>query len=69
MVTSGLRIGSPAGTTRGFREAEMASIAGWIADIVDAMSAGGDVEAVIGRVRGEVEAICARHPVYRSAKA
>jgi glycine hydroxymethyltransferase len=68
MVTSGLRIGSPAGTTRGFREAEMSAIAGWIADIVDAMSAGRDVEAVISRVRGEVEALCRRYPVYRPAR-
>ncbi|HKY50204.1 MAG TPA: serine hydroxymethyltransferase, partial [Candidatus Limnocylindria bacterium] len=63
-VTSGLRLGSPASTTRGFREAEMAQVAGWIADIVDAMSAGGDVEGTIARVRGEAEKLCARFPVY-----
>ncbi|HEX4873143.1 MAG TPA: serine hydroxymethyltransferase [Nevskiaceae bacterium] len=63
-VTSGLRLGSPASTTRGFREAEMAQVAGWIADVVEAMSRGGEVEAVIARVRGEVERLCARFPVY-----
>jgi glycine hydroxymethyltransferase len=59
-VTSGLRIGSPASTTRGFREAEMAQVAGWIADIIDA---GGAVD-VVTRVRGEVAALCRRFPVY-----
>ena len=63
-VTSGLRLGSPASTTRGFGEAEMAQIAGWIADIVDAMSAGGDVDAAVSQVRGEVGRLCARFPVY-----
>ncbi|MEO6079279.1 MAG: serine hydroxymethyltransferase [Steroidobacteraceae bacterium] len=59
-VTSGLRIGSPASTTRGFKEAEMAQAAGWIADIIDA---NGAVE-VIDRVRGEVAALCRKFPVY-----
>jgi glycine hydroxymethyltransferase len=63
-VTSGLRLGSPASTTRGFREAEMAQVAGWIADIVDALSAGAEVEGTIARVRGEAEKLCARFPVY-----
>ncbi|AXQ31375.1 serine hydroxymethyltransferase [Solimonas sp. K1W22B-7] len=65
-VTSGLRLGSPASTTRGFKEAEMAKVANWIADLVDAMSAGADVEAVVTRVRGEVEQLCAGFPVYGS---
>jgi glycine hydroxymethyltransferase len=59
-VTSGLRIGSPASTTRGFKEAEMTQVAGWIADIIDA---GGAAE-VVARVRGEVAALCRRFPVY-----
>ena len=67
-VTSGLRLGSPASTTRGFREAEMAQVATWIADIVDAMSAGGDVDAVTSRVSGEVAKLTARFPVYTTAK-
>ena len=64
-VTSGLRIGSPASTTRGFREAEMAQVATWIADIIDALAAG-DAESVIARVRAETEVLCARFPVYRA---
>ncbi|MFT4046126.1 MAG: serine hydroxymethyltransferase [Solimonas sp.] len=67
-VTSGLRLGSPASTTRGFKEAEMAQVAGWIADLVDTMSSGGDIEAAIGRVRGEAGALCARFPVYGAPK-
>ena len=64
-VTSGLRIGSPAGTTRGFGVEEMAQVAAWIADIVDAMAAGEAVDETIARVRGQVEALCARFPVYQ----
>ena len=67
-VTSGLRIGSPAGTTRGFSAGDMAAVAGWIADIVDAMSSGGDVDAVIAQVRAQVETLCAAHPVYQAAR-
>ncbi|MGC4028302.1 MAG: serine hydroxymethyltransferase [Steroidobacteraceae bacterium] len=62
MVTSGIRIGSPASTTRGFKEAEMTQVAGWIADIIDSNGAA----AVIERVRGEVAALCKRFPVYRA---
>jgi glycine hydroxymethyltransferase len=61
-VTSGLRIGSPAGTTRGFGEAEMSQIAHWICDILDNM---GD-ESVVDSTREEVKALCARFPVYRN---
>ncbi len=64
-VTSGLRIGSPASTTRGFGEKEMADVAGWIADVVDAMSAGAGVEQAIAKARGQVEQLCARFPVYQ----
>ena len=59
-VTSGLRIGTPAVTTRGFKEAECRELAGWICDILDNM---GD-ESVVDRVRDQVKAICARFPVY-----
>ena len=62
-VTSGLRIGTPASTTRGFGTEEMAQIAGWIADIIDAI-ASDDAENAITRVRGQVEQLCARFPVY-----
>jgi glycine hydroxymethyltransferase len=69
-VTSGLRLGSPASTTRGFTEKDMRDVAGWICDIVDAMSKAGDVEGAITRARGQVEQLCARHPVYqKGAKA
>ncbi len=60
MVTSGLRIGTPAITTRGFKEPEMARLANWIADLLDHF---GD-ERVVDRVRAEVVALCARFPVY-----
>ena len=60
MVTSGLRIGTPAMTSRGFKETEAKQVANWIADVLDKM---GD-ESVIERVRGEVTALCRRLPVY-----
>lgn len=59
-VTSGVRIGTPAVTTRGFGEAEVRELAGWICDVLDSR---GD-ENVIGEVREKVQAICAKHPVY-----
>ena len=59
-ISSGLRIGTPAATTRGFKEAEAEQISHWIADILDRM---GD-EAIIERVRGEVASLCRRFPVY-----
>jgi glycine hydroxymethyltransferase len=46
----------------------MAQVAGWIADILDAMAGGGDVDATIARVRGEVSMLCARFPVYGAMK-
>ena len=59
-VTSGLRVGTPAITTRGFREAESRQVGNWIADVLDGM---GD-ESVVGRVREAVLGICGRFPVY-----
>ena len=66
MVTSGIRLGSPAGTTRGFGEAEFRQIADWIIEVVDGLAANGEdgnteVEA---RVKAEVEALCAKFPIY-----
>ncbi|MHB0775683.1 serine hydroxymethyltransferase [Halomonas sp. WWR20] len=63
-VTSGLRIGTPAVTTRGFGEVECRDLAGWICDILDAMNKG-DASAMENEVRGKVESVCARFPVYR----
>lgn len=59
-VTSGIRIGSPAITTRGFKEAEAGALAGWICDIIDAR---GDA-AAIAAVQGKVAEVCRRLPVY-----
>jgi glycine hydroxymethyltransferase len=60
MVSSGLRIGTPAVTTRGMKEAEVRQLAHWIADVLDAHAD----ESVIERVRAQVLALCRRFPVY-----
>ncbi len=59
-VTSGLRVGTPAVTTRGFKEAECSELAGWICDILDDMNN----PAVIEAVKQKVTTLCARFPVY-----
>ena len=65
-VTSGLRIGTPAVTTRGFGVAECEQVAGWLCDILDALESGGDaLTAMREQVREQVVALCRRHPVYR----
>ncbi|WP_323036021.1 serine hydroxymethyltransferase [Pararhodobacter sp.] len=65
-VTSGVRLGTPAGTTRGFGEAEFRQIADWIVEVVDGLAANGDDgnEAVEAAVREKVQALCARFPLY-----
>ena len=60
-VTSGLRIGTPAVTRRGFKEAEVKDLTNWICDVLENI----DDEAVIGRVKEQVKAICAQYPVYK----
>ena len=59
-VTSGIRIGTPAVTTRGFGEAEVRELAGWICDVLDAR---GD-EAVLAATREKIAQICNKLPVY-----
>jgi glycine hydroxymethyltransferase len=66
-VTSGIRLGSPAGTTRGFGEDEFRQIADWIIEVVDGLAANGEdgnaeVEA---KVRAEVDALCQKFPIYQ----
>jgi glycine hydroxymethyltransferase len=61
MITSGLRLGTPASTTRGFREPEIQQVAGWIADVLDASGEAG----VVAKVRSQVAELCRRFPVYR----
>ena len=64
-VTSGIRIGTPAITTRGFDEADARALAGWIADILDDIGS----EDTIARVREQVLEICRRRPVYGMGEA
>ena len=65
-ITSGIRLGSPAGTTRGFGEAEFCQIADWIIEVVDGLAANGEEgnAAVEAKVRSEVAKLCARFPIY-----
>ncbi|GAB6043758.1 serine hydroxymethyltransferase [Endothiovibrio diazotrophicus] len=60
-VTSGIRVGTPATTTRGFGEAECTDLAGWMCDVIDAR---GDV-ATVEAVKAKVLEVCARFPVYK----
>ncbi|MEL6246360.1 MAG: serine hydroxymethyltransferase, partial [Pseudomonadota bacterium] len=62
-VTSGVRVGSPAGTTRGFGVAEFTQIGAWIGEVVDALSKG-DSTATEDKVRSEVIALTERFPIY-----
>jgi serine hydroxymethyltransferase (EC 2.1.2.1) len=66
-VTSGIRLGTPAGTTRGFKEAEFRQIADWIVEVVDGLAANGDDgnAAVEEAVRAKVQGLCDRFPLYQ----
>ncbi|MDG2097291.1 MAG: serine hydroxymethyltransferase [Paracoccaceae bacterium] len=65
-ITSGLRLGTPAGTTRGFREEEFRTIARWIVEVVDGLSSNGEENnaSVEEKVKGEVGNLCAKFPIY-----
>jgi glycine hydroxymethyltransferase len=67
MKTSGIRVGSPAGTTRGFGEAEFREVADMVADVLDGLKANGaDGNGEVEReVNGRVRALCARFPIYQ----
>ncbi|MEE8287237.1 MAG: serine hydroxymethyltransferase [Gammaproteobacteria bacterium] len=60
-VTSGIRVGTPAISTRGFDQHDVRDLTGWMCDIMDDLGNG----EVVARVRAQVNALCARHPVYR----
>ena len=62
-VTSGIRLGSPAATTRGFKEAEFEQIGNWIGDVIDAL-AQGHADKVISDIAQKVIALCQRFPIY-----
>ena len=66
MVTSGIRLGSPAGTTRGFNEDDIRQIADWIIEVVDGLAANGEEgnAAVEAKVKAEVAELCGRYPLY-----
>ena len=66
MITSGIRLGTPAGTTRGFGEAEFRQIADWIVEVVDGLAANGEEgnSEVEAKVKAEVAELCARFPLY-----
>ncbi|MBT8135070.1 MAG: serine hydroxymethyltransferase [Gammaproteobacteria bacterium] len=63
-VTSGIRVGTPAMTTRGFTEQDATDLATWMCDIIDSIEADAADPAIIDSVREKVSAICARLPVY-----
>ncbi|MEB3702799.1 Serine hydroxymethyltransferase [Candidatus Bealeia paramacronuclearis] len=63
--TSGIRLGSPAGTTRGFKEAEFKDIANWIADILQSLSNSPDGDPVVeSQIRERTRQLCTRFPIY-----
>lgn len=62
-VTSGIRVGTPAGTTRGFKEREFELIGNWIGDVIDALATG-NADKVIAETREKVVALCAQFPIY-----
>ena len=68
MITSGVRLGTPAATTRGFTETEFRQVADWIVEVVDGLAANGEDgnSAVEAKVAVEVKTLCQRFPIYPS---
>jgi glycine hydroxymethyltransferase len=66
MVTSGIRLGSPAATTRGFGEAEFRQVADWIVEVTDGLAQNGENgnAAVEEKVKAEVQTLCDKFPIY-----
>ncbi|MBP8246269.1 MAG: serine hydroxymethyltransferase [Phenylobacterium sp.] len=64
MQTSGLRVGTPAGTTRGFGPAEFRQVGTWIGEVLDGVAAGGDNSAIEAKVKAEVLTLTKRFPIY-----
>lgn len=63
--TSGIRLGSPAGTTRGFREEEFHDIANWIADVLQSLASVPDGDPIVeNQIRQRTRELCARFPIY-----
>ena len=62
-VTSGVRVGTPAGTTRGFKEKEFELVGNWIGDVIDALAAG-EADKVIAATAEKVIALCEKFPIY-----
>jgi len=63
-ITSGLRVGTPAVTTRGFKEAECEELAGWMCDVLESLE-NGNSEQMIAEVKAKALDICKRFPVYQ----
>ena len=64
-ITSGVRLGTPAGTTRGFKEKEFELIGNCIGDVIDALAQQGNADAVIAQTKDKIVALCRDFPIYR----
>ena len=64
-ITSGVRLGTPAGTTRGFKEKEFELIGNCIGDIIDALAQSGNADEVIAQTKQKIVALCRDFPIYR----